>query len=131
MHEVAARRGRLPGYHDHRTPFLEVHVGGPLQQVLAEALCDAGTRRGAGGDDDHASHRVRAAGRTCGEVTGRPVFDVGVGDVAAQPGGEVVLPVRVTERAPGLVEMVSRAARDTTRSTGSSASRRPVNTARA
>ena len=63
-----------------------------------------GAGRRAGRHHDHAAYPVGAAARPGGQVAGRPVPHVGAGQVPAEPGGQVVGPVRVPERPTGLVE---------------------------
>src|SRR6266536_4551881 len=100
--QVRAGHRRLPGYHHHPAALLEVHLGGPLQQVLGEPEGDPGTRGGAGRYHHHAPRRIRAAARPGGQVTGRPVGDFL--DHYAEPGFQIVMPVRVPERDAGLVQ---------------------------
>src|SRR5207237_1307937 len=89
-------------YHHHPPPFLEVDLGGALQQILRQADRDTGTGGRARRYHEHAAGRVRAAARSGGEVTGRPVGHVT--GFAVEPLGQVIVPVRVAERDPRLVE---------------------------
>ena len=115
---AAGHRG-LPGHHHHRPALLEVHLGRALQQVLRQAERDAGARGRARRHHEHAARRVRARARPGGEVAGRPVR-------ARRPArscGRARRRGRPASARPGTgssvsSRMVSRAARDTTRSTG-------------
>ncbi len=63
--DVDEAQRRFARDEDQFLPFLQRHVGGAEQHVLAVAVRDAAHRAHRAGDDDHRVRRIRAAGERC------------------------------------------------------------------
>ena len=122
---AAGHRG-LPGHDHHRAALLEVDLGGALQQVLGQPDRDAGAGRRAGRHDRPCPRpgTSRCSARRRGR---RRASSPGRRRSRSRPSQAARSSFQCASRngRPVSSRMVSRAARDTTRSTASPASSSP------
>jgi len=67
--QVDAIERRLTNAEDEWSAFLEADVGGALNEVRGETVCNGGERSHRAGKDDHAIGGVAAAGDVSADVT--------------------------------------------------------------